>query len=158
MLKPKRRLWGEGHGHKGQIRHAWKGLVPRHVYGKYKRCTSLGMGAMTNNFVGANTQRQRWCRRQRQRLGDNIRSPELSPVSLNWPKMKPLDCKKIFLRFDTVTYYLTHSPVWPLNQDIIKTNNLIHFYTVWPIVTHFLPHLWLVLTKISSRQFVCARV
>jgi len=31
-----------------KIWHAWKGLVQRHVYGKYKRCTSIGMGAMIN--------------------------------------------------------------------------------------------------------------
>ena len=36
--------------------HAWKGLVLRHVYGKYKRCTSsiIGMGALINKLVGAN--------------------------------------------------------------------------------------------------------
>ena len=30
--------------------HAWKGLDPRHVYGKYK----IGMGVMVNKLVGAN--------------------------------------------------------------------------------------------------------
>ena len=25
---------------------AWKGVVPRHVYGKYKRCISVGLGVI----------------------------------------------------------------------------------------------------------------
>ena len=31
-----------------------KGLVPRRVYAKYKRCTLIGIGAMMNMLVGAN--------------------------------------------------------------------------------------------------------
>ena len=34
--------------------HAWKGFVPRHKYGKYKRCISIDLGAMINKLVGAN--------------------------------------------------------------------------------------------------------
>jgi len=40
--------------HGSKFWHEWKGLVPRHVYGKYKRCISIGMGVMINKLVGAN--------------------------------------------------------------------------------------------------------
>ena len=59
--KPKHKFWNLNADSKVKVKvkgvkvwYAWKGLVPRHVYGKYKSCTSIGMVAIINKLVGAN--------------------------------------------------------------------------------------------------------
>ena len=56
ILKPKRRLWGQGQGHRGKKFGKHGKVLSQGMCSKYKRCTSIGIGVMMNLHVEPNAE------------------------------------------------------------------------------------------------------